>query len=335
MHKKFINILVCPSTGQSLSLEAEKRNNDFVYSGYLISQDKKNKYPIIKGVPCFVESDNYSSSFGYEWQNWPRVQFEEENINRPMEGHTTKMFKAITDFDEKDLNNKLIIEYGCGPGRFIDVAHKMGAIVVGLDMSQAVYVARDNFKENENILIVHADLMHPPFKKSMFDFAYTIGTLHHTPNPETGLKSLIKLVKPNGKIAVSVYTMKGFYNYPSVYIYRKINSLLARIIGEMAANCLAKCYSYFSSTFFYYPVQIINKIPKFGNFLVTVINKYLLVFLLLPDIRWRILDVFDAITPRYASTHTPEEIKTWFKEADVSDVKQTNWADTSFVGIKK
>ena len=31
-----------------------------------------------------------------EWSRWPRVQFESENVGRPMQGHTTRMWERIT-----------------------------------------------------------------------------------------------------------------------------------------------------------------------------------------------------------------------------------------------
>ncbi len=334
MHKRFVDILVCPKTKQRLFLKSTKEKNNFIYSGFLFSQDGKRKYPIINGVPCFVVKENYLANFGYEWQKWPRIQFEENNESRPMKGHTSKMFRDITHFTSADLKGKLVIDYGCGPGRFIDIAKKMGAIVIGLDMSYAAFIARQNFQDDADVFIVQADLFNPPFKDDIFDFGYTIGTLHHTPNPKAGVKAIIKTIKPGGQLAVSVYSARGFYGYPSVYIYRRAINLIS-FLNKKVANKIALIYSLFSSFFLYYFILMVQKIPKYGDRISFFVGKYFFVCVMLPDINWRILDVFDAITPRYASTYKPEEVRSWLKSANCINIKQTDWADTSFVGVKK
>ncbi|HXE95464.1 MAG TPA: class I SAM-dependent methyltransferase [Dongiaceae bacterium] len=305
-----------------------------VRTGILATKDGAAHYPIINGIPRFVSKEFYSSSFGFEWRKWPRVQFESENVGRPMEGHTTRMFKAITRLAEGDVRGRTIVEFGCGPGRFLDVIRIWGGVAVGIDLSLAVESARENFRDDADVLIVQGDILHPPFKKDIFDFGYTIGVLHHTPDPATGIKALANVVKPKGKISCCVYSKLGFYNYPSVYLFRKITSALERGFGNGFSTKCALAYSYFAAYVLYYCFQLVKIIPLLGSKAVTLIETYLLVNLSLPDIRWRILDVFDAITPRYASTHTPEEMREWFAAAGCTQLQQTNWGDTSFVAVK-
>jgi SAM-dependent methyltransferase len=336
VHSKFTQILCCPVTGRELELIAnELFANGMVRTGILITKDGTAHYPIINGIPRFVSKEFYSSSFGYEWRKWPRVQFESENVGRPMEGHTTRMFKTITGLTEGDVRNKTIVEFGCGPGRFLDVVRRWGGVVVGIDLSLAVESARENFKNDDNVLIVQGDILHPPFKKEVFDFGYSIGVLHHTPDPANGIRALTNVVKPKGKISCCVYSKTGFYNYPSVYMFRKINSTVDKVFGNCFATKSSLAYSYFAAYVLYYCFQLVKKIPLIGRRVVTLIETYLLVNLSLPDIRWRILDVFDAITPHYASTHTPKEMWEWFADAGCTQIQQTNWGDTSFVAEKK
>ena len=98
MHPKFLPLLCCPDTGESFTLEARVTlENGMVYAGALKTESGRS-YPIVRGVPRFVERQDYSASFGWEWARWPRVQFESENVGRPMAGHTTKMWDRITGF---------------------------------------------------------------------------------------------------------------------------------------------------------------------------------------------------------------------------------------------
>lgn len=336
MHPRFVPILCCPVTGSDLELIVNEWYDDgLVRSGVLVAQKGGAHYPIINGIPRFVSAELYSGSFGYEWRRWPRVQFEAENIGRPMEGHSTKMFSAITGFTGDLLRDKMVVEFGCGPGRFLDLVRRCEGIGVGIDMSLAVESARENFKGDGKVLIVQGDILNPPFKGDVFDYGYSIGVLHHTPDPALGLTKLVSVVKPKGKIACCVYSRHGFYHNPSVKIFMRLHDLLARIFGKQVATKVALAYSCFAAYVLYYILVFLKRVPLVGPSLVYAVEKYLLVNLSLPDVRWRLLDVFDAITPFYASTHTAEEMRCWFTVAGCSDIEQTGWGDTSFLASKQ
>lgn len=172
MHPKFLNILCCPRTGASLNLKVDEALADgSIGRGTLVTDSGEHSYPILKGIPRFVDKEVYAQSFGYEWQKWSRVQFEAENVGGPMAGHTEKMFDATTGFSENVLKDKLVIEFGCGPGRFLDIVRRRGGIAVGLDMSMAVEPARQNFSGDTDVLIVQGDILNPPFKKGVSTWA--------------------------------------------------------------------------------------------------------------------------------------------------------------------
>lgn len=335
MNLKFLNILCCPKTGTPLRIKIDTLSpNGNCESGTLFSDDDVHQYPIINGIPRFVDKEFYSNSFGYEWNTWPKVQFESENIDGPMEGHTTRMFKTITQFSENEIHGKSVIEFGCGPGRFLDVVKNMGGIAVGLDLSLAVEAARNNFKDDPDVLIVQGDILNPPFKKESFDLGYSIGVLHHTPNPRLGFQMLSKVVKTGGKVACSVYGKKGLYNYPSVHLYRHFHKLNSSVLGRDNAITIAQKYSDFSAKTIFPIYKRLRESGKLGTALVCVSERFFFVALYIPDENWRVLDTFDAITPYYASTHTSKEVQDWFKSMNYEKILQTNWGTTSFVGIK-
>src|SRR3954452_7101798 len=110
-----------------------------------------------------------------------------------MAGHTTRMWERITGITDDGVRGRMIVEFGCGPGRFLDVVRRRGGVAVGIDLSMAVEPARENFRDDPDVLIVQGDILNPPFKKGVFDFGYSIGVLHHTPDPAKGLESLSSL----------------------------------------------------------------------------------------------------------------------------------------------
>jgi len=77
MHPKFLNVLCCPKTYQPLHLESELVDSlGMVITGKLLTNDGIS-YPIIRGIPRFVDTEYYASSFC--------------NVSNPMAGHTTLM----------------------------------------------------------------------------------------------------------------------------------------------------------------------------------------------------------------------------------------------------
>lgn len=328
MHEKFLEFLCCPKSGEVLDLRVtEIEENGFIKSGELASASGK-VYPIIRGVPRFVDSEHYASSFGFEWTRWPRIQFEAENIGGPMEGHTTRMWEMITGSGQREIANHKIVEFGCGPGRFLDVVRNKGGIAIGIDISMAVEAARNNFASDTDVLIVQGDIYHPPFRPGAFDGGYTIGVLHHTPAPEKGLIALANTVRTGGWVACVVYPKQGFYSYPSVGRYRSLNKKLRTYFGYRFASL----YAYFSA-YILSPVFSIGQRTPLAP-AVRWLEEQWFPCLYIPDRRWRVLDIFDGITPEIASTHTRDEIIRWMKEAGCDSLIFPGWGDTAVVGIK-
>ncbi|MBN1314442.1 MAG: class I SAM-dependent methyltransferase, partial [Anaerolineales bacterium] len=283
---------------------------------------------IIDRIPRFVSQEHYSSSFGYEWNRWPRVQFEDENIGKPMAGHTTRMWRSITGITPEQVSGKTIVDFGCGPGRFLDVVRRAGGKAVGIDLSLSVQAARRNFANDPDVLIVQGDVLNPPFRSSVFDGGYTIGVLHHTPDPQKGVQTLVDSIMPRGWVACSVYGKGGFYDSPAVARFRKLNQKLKPVLKYRPALA----YSYFSA-YVLTPILRGVQIPLWGP-LVKYLRNNWLVCLNIPDKRWRILDTFDAITPSIASTHTYEEVIQWMENAGCSDVRRMDFGGVSLSGVK-
>lgn len=330
MNPKFLDLLCCPRTGEPLHLDSSRvSSSGSVVSGELISRSGR-RYPIIRSVPRFVVEEAYASSFGYEWNRWACVQFDSENAGRSMAGHTTRMWEAVTKASEDKVRNKVVVEFGCGPGRFLDVVRRKGGVAVGLDLSLAVEAANRNFPDDPEVLIVQGDISNPPFRKGSVDGGYSIGVLHHTPDPQRGLSSLAQIVKPGGWVACVVYPKQGLYSFRSVERFRRISNTLRPMLGYYPSLI----YAYFSA----YVVSPLftrgKRIQRMRALLRFLEEQWIVSLDYLPDVRWRVLDTFDAITPVIASTHTGEEVRGWMKVAGCSDIRTADWGETSVVGVK-
>jgi SAM-dependent methyltransferase len=287
-------VLVCVECHKRL----DQRSDGLVCSGC------GAQYPVLNGVVRFVDAQNYAGSFGFQWKTHARTQLDDANSNR-----SEIAFRQRTGFHPEDLAGKLVLDVGCGMGRFAEVATRWGAKVVGIDLSLASEVAAQNL-EDRNATIFQADVFHLPFAEGSFDFIYSIGVLHHTPSCEQAVKVLPRLLKPGGRLAVWLYSS---YNpwYRMSDVYRKVTR-------RMPQRLLYKlCYGVVP---LYGMHQVLRKIPLVGKPASAAI-AWLVPMSFNKDPEWRVLDTFDWYSPWYQSKHSYEEVFRWFESCGLEDLR--------------
>jgi len=135
-------------------------------------------------------------SFGYEWQAFSEMLPDYESNFR----------WYFERFSNNSFAGKRILDAGCGTGRHTFHMARSGALeVLAMDFSQAIEVAARNNLENANTHFIQADIYHPPFAPGTFDFVYSLGVLHHLPDPEKGFRRLLPLVRAGGYMNIYLY----------------------------------------------------------------------------------------------------------------------------------
>lgn len=279
-------ILVCPDCGQRLSLDRQT---------FLCPACGK-VFPIVRGVPRFVPDEGYAGNFGFEWTRHARTQ-----LDSPTSRASEESFRLKTGFTPEVLRGKLVLDAGCGMGRYADVASRWGARVVACDLSQAVDSAYANLGDRENVAVLQADILRLPFALESFDFIYSIGVLHHTPNCEAAFRRLPALLRPGGRIAVWVYSG---YNpwYRMTDLYRRVTTRLPSPLLYALCHVAVPLY---------YVDRWLSRLPVFR--LGASVLRFFFPVNPYPDWRVRVLDTFDWYSPRYQSKHTYEEVFRWFE----------------------
>lgn len=173
--------------------------------------------PVVRGIPRFVGAleagqEQVQGTFAYKWNRTP---------NWGMDGETARImtewmmptigFKNERDYADYLRPRRVILDAGCGNGReTIRIARlNPDALVVGLDISDAVDQAAKNAGGLHNIRFVQADLCDPPFKPGSFDYIHSFGVLHHTPSTERAFRALAPLLSPIGEFCFYVYAKKA------------------------------------------------------------------------------------------------------------------------------
>jgi SAM-dependent methyltransferase len=161
------------------------------------------------GVLDYVEGSgaDYCGNFGDQWNRFREIQI--DSLSGKAESH--QRFFAETGFDREWLRGKLVLDAGCGAGRFAEVAAECGAFVVAVDLSTAAYACArtlDRFPPSQ-YRVVRADLRDLPFNAGVFDAIYSLGVLQHTPDPLGTMAGLARFLAPGAKLATWIYEKRN------------------------------------------------------------------------------------------------------------------------------
>jgi SAM-dependent methyltransferase len=177
-------------------------------------------FPVINGVPRFVSPKNYASSFGLQWNTYRRTQLDSYTGVPVSRDRLRRIVGGSLDVFE----GKIVLEAGCGAGRFTEVMLDSGAKVFAADISAAVDANYLNFKTRPNYFICQADLLKMPTTKEQFDIVVCLGVIQHTPNPEETIRALCSYVKRGGLLLIDHYS----FDYPVTPLRRQLRRYLMK-----------------------------------------------------------------------------------------------------------
>jgi SAM-dependent methyltransferase len=248
------------------------------------------------------------------------LQWNRFRIVRPEEDRAT--FRNRTGLNESDLRGALVLDAGCGMGRYARVAVEMGARVVGLDLSWAVLAARDLAVDRDACRFVRGDLLVPPLAEGTFDHVYALGVLDHTPNPRTAFLALTRLLKPGGRIAVWVYQKERPALEAIIRVHRAISRRLPLGLLMAASRVMAPVGGLKRRLMAsrHWPVA---RVGVLINLLTIGVSMH-------PDPEVRVCDTLDWYAPRYMSRHAYPEVTAWFAEAGLVDVEDLSKGQVLF-----
>lgn len=177
---------------------------------------KDESWPIINNIPRFVESGAYATLFGDQWKMYKKTQLDSYTHSTIS---TSRMERCLGELN-KDIAGKLVLEAGCGAGRFTEVLINKDAVLVSSDLSEAVEVNAENFPVTSKHLVIQADINNMPFEDGTFDIVVCLGVIQHTPSSEETIKSLYKLVKKGGWLVIDHYTFTRSHLFRLAPVYR-------------------------------------------------------------------------------------------------------------------
>ncbi len=275
------------------------------------------RVPVVHGIPRFVESSNYASAFGMQWNTFRKTQLDSYTGTTISRDRLTRCFGGSLDV----VRGKTVLEVGCGAGRFTELMLAAGARVFACDLSQAVEANFENCGGSPGYFVCQADARQIPVAPHSFDFVLCIGVIQHTPSPEETIAALARYVKPGGTLVIDHYSPYYVQNFLQRNLRRLLIRLPARVAKPLTlglARALLPLHRFTwtnrrglwrlraplleHSPFIDYH----DHFPQLGDQLIT---------------EWSILDTHDALTDYYKHLRTREEIEACLHSCGLVDLE--------------
>jgi SAM-dependent methyltransferase len=178
--------------------------------------------------------------------------------------------------------------------------------------------------------LVQASLEELPFAGGVFDACYCIGVIQHTPDPRRALKSLPRLLKPDGLFAVTIYERRRWTLLHMKYLIRPIT----KRFRQTTLLSLIKV----SMPVLFPLTEICYRLPLVGRlfaFIIPVAN-----YVDEPELRlqqryqWAVLDTFDMLSPQYDQPQNRNQVIADLQREGIVDIKEPSTGGLNIIGRK-
>lgn len=162
-------------------------------------------------------------SFGEEWKKFHNFS------DREIEIDALHYFDII---DDRMINkNTYAIDLGCGTGRWTKYMKDRVGFMEAIDPSDAIFTADKLIGPADNIRLAKASIDNIPFDDETFDFAMSIGVLHHIPDTQKAMNDCVKKVKIGGYFYAYLY-----YNFENRGPFFKLLFLFVNSVRKITSR---------------------------------------------------------------------------------------------------
>ena len=269
-------------------------------------------YAVLSGIPRFVSPENYSSSFGLQWNRHRRTQLD-SYVGKPISEN--RLF-ATTGWP-RTMPSARVLEAGSGAGRFTEVLCRTGAAVYSFDYSNAVDANALNNGACANLHVFQGDILAIPLPEASFDHVLCLGVLQHTPDPRRSFLSLAHYVKPGGDLVIDVYRRSLAAALQWKYLLRPLTrrmqaARLYHLIEAIVPPLIG-------------PTRWLRRAAgRAGTRLSPIVEYSHLDLTPAHNFEWAVLDTFDMYAPAYDRPQTAAEVRRWFAEAGLAEAEVFN-----------
>ena len=122
----------------------------------------------------------------------------------------------------KKLNNKIVLDIGCGNGKYSQLFCKLGTKRVDcIDRSKEMILEVEKRKKREKLNqlnIIFGDIDRYLFKKNEYDLIFSRFSLCHVKNLNKTIKNIVKSLKMNGQM----YILTDYAEFKSTKLFNRL-----------------------------------------------------------------------------------------------------------------
>ena len=255
------------------------------------------QYPVIDHIPRFMADlsegeQQVNRSFHLEQRRYRdsrHLHFRQELVEQWLQD-----VQLPRDY----FKGKLVLDAGCGSGRWTYAMALLGATVVAVDFTEGgVQVTHQATAERENVAVIQASIARLPFKHERFDFVVSWGVLHHTPDTKQAFERLVPLVKKQGQLYVMVYEKHN----PVKFFFTNLIRRVLRMFSEERRYRICKWFVINNPILFrLLRDRIICSLNTKGDDPLEISTLQ--------------LGLYDAYSPVFNHLHSRQEVERWFRE---------------------
>ena len=239
--------------------------------------------------------------FGRQW-----------SIYRDNEGFysSDELFSDIISpfLKSEDVKNcKKVAEIGSGTGRIVNMLLRAEAKhVVAIEPSDSFEVLCHNLQQPEKVTCLKITGDQLPAYGDL-DYAFSIGVLHHIPNPKPVIEAAFRALRPGGCFLIWLYGKEGNSWYPALIMPLRMHT-----------KHIPHFMPVFLVELMYWPLVLY---VKFCHLIPLPLRGYLLSVFEKMSPEKRRLIIYDQLNPSYAKYYTRREAEKLLKDGKFGNVR--------------
>lgn len=227
-------------------------NIKFNNKNYELIKGRNKEIYKFEASGVFNIDQNVVSSFGEEWEKFFNFTNDELNIVG------NEYFGFI---DDTILNsNTIVLDIGCGTGRWTKYLASKVKFVEAIDPSKAIFYADYLLSDVHNVRLSMASTDNIPFENESFDFVMSVGVLHHIPDTRKAMLDCVKKVKNGGYFYVYLYYKLDNRGSGFKLIFH-LSNVIRRIVSNLPSK-IKKVVADLLAYFVYVPLIYFGKFMK-------------------------------------------------------------------------
>ena len=283
------NIIICVKC---------KNDKIILKNNYYLCESCKEKYPIVYGIPILITKKQCDEhGLNYHKKNIEKEILKSKSfqinkfgvlkyVEKMLLGTSGILYENIKNLKKypianipfaKLLRNEdiLLLDIGCGWGRWTINAAQKGYISIGIDKSLSSLIAAKKIAEKfklKNYNFICCDVTQLPLKKGIFDKVFSFSFLQHFSenNLKIILQNIAQKMKKNGEFKTQIinkYSLRGLYNLFKIKYFRKKMIKEGRIDNKIDENNFSvRYFSIFKNYKIFKKYFIIKKLENYSFF---------------------------------------------------------------------